>query len=127
MEYATIVVMLALAEYFYFTARVGANREKLEMNAPACTGNERFERLFRVQQNTLEQLIIFIPAAYTFAYYVSSLWVLVPGVLFIIGRLMYSSAYLLDPKKRGPGMIATITANLALVLGTLISVVVRVI
>jgi len=119
MEYATIIVMLALAEYLYFIGRVGASRTKSGVEAPACTGNETFERIFRVQQNTLEQLIIFIPATFAFAYYVSESWVLLPGALFIIGRLMYSNAYTNNPSKRAPGMIATIFTNAALVLITL--------
>jgi uncharacterized membrane protein YecN with MAPEG domain len=127
MEYATIIVMLALAEYIYFTGRVGASREKLGIEAPACTGNDQFERKFRVQQNTLEQLIIFVPATYTFAFYVSELWVWLPGAVFILGRFHYSSAYEKDPSKRTPGMLGTMFANIALVLGTLIAVVLKVV
>ena len=82
MENATIIVMLALALYLYFTVRVGANRGKLDVNAPACSGNEKIERMFRVQQNTLEQLIVFIPATFAFAFYLSPAWVLLPGGLF---------------------------------------------
>jgi uncharacterized membrane protein YecN with MAPEG domain len=119
MEYATIIVMLALVEYLYFTGRVGASRAKFGVEAPACTGNEMFERGFRVQQNTLEQLIIFIPATFAFAYYVDPTWVLLPGAVFIIGRFLYSSAYTKDPGKRAPGMGATLLANAALVLVTL--------
>ena len=51
----------------FFTARVGISRGKLGVEAPACTGNEQFERMFRVQQNTLEQLIVFVPATYAVA------------------------------------------------------------
>jgi len=116
MEYATIIVMLALAEYLYFTGKVGAARGKSGIEAPACTGDLAFERAFRVQQNTLEQLIIFIPATYAFAHYVSELWVLLPGAIFIIGRLMYANAYVNDPAKRAPGMIATMLSSAAMVL-----------
>lgn len=125
MEIATIIVMLALAEYIYFTVRVSASRGKLEVHAPACEGNETFERFFRVQQNTLEQLIIFIPATFAFAYYVSPVWVLVPGGLFLIGRFLYSIAYIKEPKSRAPGMVMTLFANAALVLATLINLLMR--
>jgi uncharacterized membrane protein YecN with MAPEG domain len=119
MELATIIVMLALAEYIYFTARVGAARGKTGVEAPACTGNEQFERVFRVQQNTLEQLIIFVPATYAFAYYVDNFWVVVPGVIFLIGRLMYSNGYTNNPAARAPGMIATLLSNALMVAVTL--------
>jgi uncharacterized membrane protein YecN with MAPEG domain len=123
MEYATIIVMLALVQYIWFTMRAGARRGKLGIEAPATSGNEEFERAFRVQQNTLEQLIIFIPATYAFAHYVSAAWVLLPGAIFIVGRLMYSSTYLKEPARRGPGMGATLLANVALIVAVLIKVV----
>ena len=127
MENATIIVMMALALYIYFTVRVGANRGKLDFDSHACSGNEKFDLLFRVQHNTLEQLIVFIPATFAFAFYLSPVWVLLPGGLFLIGRLLYSSSYIKQPDKRAPGMILTLTANTALVLGTLVSVVIKVI
>lgn len=121
METATLIVMLVLVEYIYFTMRVGLNRDKLGIDAPKTTGDERFERLFRVQQNTMEQLIIFIPATYAFAIYVSETWVWLPGALFIIGRFLYSGEYVKEPKTRVPGMAMTLLANAALVIGALIS------
>ena len=60
-----------------------------------------------------------IPATFAFAYYVSELWVLVPGAAFIIGRFLYSQEYQKDPKTRVPGMGLTLAANAALVLGAL--------
>jgi len=120
MEHATLIVLLALLQYIWFTVRVGATRGKYQVNAPACEGDEIWERLFRVQQNTMEQLVIMIPAAYAFAYYTSGLWVLLPGVAFIIGRFLYSSEYLKDPKTRTPGMSLTLAANAGLVLGALV-------
>ena len=120
MEYATLIVLLALLQYVWFTMRVGSTRGKYNVDAPACEGNETWERSFRVQQNTMEQLIMLVPATYAFAYYTSSFWVLVPGVVFILGRFLYSAAYLKDPKTRAPGMIMTIAANLTLILGALV-------
>ncbi len=122
MEYATIIVMLALVEYTWFTIRTGGRRGKYEIEAPATSGHPDFEKAFRVQQNTMEQLVIFIPATYAFAWYVNPLWVLVPGALFIVGRLLYSGAYLKDPKKRAPGMIMTLFANAVMVAWVLVKV-----
>lgn len=120
METATLIVMLALLEYFGFTAKVGALREKSKIEAPTCTGDHAFECAFRVQQNTLEQLIMFIPATYAFAFYVSATWVWVPGAAFIIGRFLYYNAYTKKPDSRAPGMIMTMLASAVLVLGVLI-------
>ena len=119
MEYATLIVLLALLQYVWFTLRVGMTRGKYEVNAPACKGDKTWERLFRIQQNTMEQLIMLIPASYAFAIYLSPVWVLVPGTVFIIGRFLYSATYLKDPKTRGPGMGLTLAANAVLILGAL--------
>ena len=62
MELPAIVTLIAIVEYMVFSFRVGLSREKYGVKAPATSGNEKWERLFRVQQNTLEQLIIFLPA-----------------------------------------------------------------
>ena len=119
MENASLVVLLALFQYVWFTVRVGLARGKYNVNAPACDGDENFERLFRVQQNTLEQLIVLIPASYAFAYYLSPLWVLAPGFAFILGRFLYSTEYIKDPKTRTPGMGLTLAANAVLLVGAL--------
>jgi glutathione S-transferase len=119
MENATLIVLLALIQFTWFTVRVGMARGKYNIDAPACDGDEAWNRLFRIQQNTMEQLIVLIPATYAFAYYLSELWVVVPGAVFIIGRILYSAAYLKDPKSRGPGMGLTMLANVVLILGAL--------
>ena len=119
MDNATLIVLLALLQYIWFSMRVGMARGKYKVNAPACEGDETFERLFRVQQNTMEQLLVLIPAAYAFAYYLSSTWVLLAGAVFIIGRFMYSAEYVKDPKTRTPGMALTLVTNVILVLGAL--------
>ena len=97
MEHATLIVLLALLQYVWFTIRVGSSRGKYHVDAPACEGDEAWQRMFRVQQNTMEQLIVMIPAAYAFAYYVSELWVLLPGIVFhhwtfhVLGRIFERS------------------------------------
>lgn len=121
MKFAAIVILVALLQYLYFTLRVGAGRAKYGVQAPDTSGNEAWERLFRVQQNTLEQLVIFIPAMALFGMYVSARWVLLPGLLFLVGRQLYAYEYVKNPKSRGPGMGLTLLANVALVIGALIA------
>lgn len=122
MTYATMIVLVALLQYVWFTARVGLARGKYKIDAPACSGDENFERLFRIQQNTMEQLVAFIPACFAFAYYLSPIWVLVPGAAFILGRFLYSTEYANDPKTRTPGMALTLLSNVVLILGALFGV-----
>jgi len=127
MEHATLIVLLALLQYMWFTVRVGASRGKYHVDAPACEGDEAWERMFRVQQNTMEQLVVMIPAAFAFAHYLSGTWVLAAGATFIIGRFLYSAEYIKDPKTRAPGMFLTLGANVALVVGALSGVLIRMI
>jgi len=119
MPYATLIVLLALLQYVYFIALVGQARGKYNVKAPATDGDERFVSTFRVQQNTLEQLIIFIPCVFAFSWYLSDLWVLVPGVVFILGRFMYARAYIKEPASREMGMGLTFLANAIVLFGAL--------
>ncbi|HTO56908.1 MAG TPA: MAPEG family protein [Pseudomonadales bacterium] len=121
MAWVHIVAMVALLEYFFFGIKVGQARGTYGVKAPATTGNEMFERFNRVHQNTLEQLIMFIPGLYAFATLVSPLWAAVAGVVFVVGRAMYFNLYIGNPDKRGPGVLASMLANAVLIIGTLIA------
>ena len=98
MAYATIIAMLALIEYFYFGIQVGGARARTGVKAPAVAGNEEFERFFRAHQNTLEQLVIFLPALYASAYYVHPLFAVAGGVAFLdaVGSLGWELVPLAD-------------------------------
>ncbi len=118
-----LVILLALVQFLYFTFRTGSNRAKFGVKAPKTVGNDTWERIYRVQQNTMEQLVIFIPAMLLFAHFVSPRWVLIPGVLFLIGRQLYSYLYCTNPSKRLPGVALSMLSNIALVLGAIIGLV----
>jgi uncharacterized membrane protein YecN with MAPEG domain len=122
MELAILVILLALLQYVWFAIRVGSARGKYNVEAPACSGDETFDRLFRVQQNTLEQLIVFVPACFAFAHLVSPLWAAILGVVFIIGRFLYAMEYTKDPKTRTLGFALTFLPNAVLLVGSLIGV-----
>lgn len=120
MAATTAIAMLALIQYLFFVAMVGRARGRAGLPAPAVTGDEHFERVFRVQQNTLEQLVVFLPALFAAAWYGWPLLAVGLGVLFLVGRTLYFRAYTADPARRGPGMLLTFGANLALVLSALV-------
>ena len=120
MAWVTIVAMLALLEYFFFSIKVGQARGKYGIKAPATTGNDMFERYNRVHQNTMEQLVMFIPSLFTFAHFVSEMWAAILGVVFIVGRAMYFNLYIGDPDKRGTGVLVGTFAIAVLIIGTLV-------
>ena len=120
MAYVDIVTALALLQFMAFGMQVARARGKYGVHAPAVTGNEIFERYFRVQQNTLEQLIVFLPGLYLFAHYFNSLWAAGLGLVYLIGRQVYSASYVKDPKSRSAGFGLTLLPMLVLVIGGLI-------
>jgi glutathione S-transferase len=123
MAYVNIVTALAVLQFIVFGYKVGAARERFGITAPAVTGNEVFERLFRVQQNTLEQLIAFLPAIYLFSRYFNPLVAAALGVVYLAGRQLYEAAYVKDPARRGAGFLLTILPTVILLLGGLIGAV----
>jgi glutathione S-transferase len=120
MAYVDIVTALALLQFMAFGIRVSGARGKYGVKAPAVAGNEIFERHFRVQQNTLEQLVAFVPGIYLFSHYFNPLWGAALGVVYLIGRQLYSASYVKDPAKRGPGFGMTFLPVVVLIAGGLI-------
>ena len=119
MPYLAIVTALALLEYLGISILVGRARGKYGIKAPATSGHPIFDRTFRVHQNTLEQLIVFVPSMWLFGLYVSPLWATGLGVLFVIGRVVYLTGYVADPKKRGAGFGLSFLPTAILALGSL--------
>ena len=120
MELIALVTVLIAIEYFYLAIMVGKARGETGGAAPTCAGEPKFERVFRVQQNTMEQLIIFYPALWIFGYYVHAEIGAALGVLFLIGRIMYARGYVQSPDKRGPGFILGSLALAILLIGDLL-------
>ena len=115
-----VVIGLALAGYFVMAVKCGQARGRLNVAAPATTGNAEFERYFRAQYNTIEHLVIFVPAMLMFGHFVSPLAAALIGIVFIVGRFMYARGYVIDPARRGPGFLLTVLANGTLLTGGLI-------
>src|SRR5271154_4182263 len=121
--YTAAVTLLALLVYFLITGSVARARAKYGVKAPAVTGNEHFERAYRVQMNTLEQMALFLPALWLYAAYVSDRGAAVGGLIWVVGRVIYALAYVRDPASRGPGAMISLIAAAGLWLGAAYGVV----
>ncbi|HTA64862.1 MAG TPA: MAPEG family protein [Xanthomonadaceae bacterium] len=109
-----LVALLAIAVFFGCCAAVGRGRSKYQIVAPATTGHPDFERLFRVQMNTLEAIVLFLPALWLATRYANPALVGGIGLIWVIGRIWYAIAYAGDAKKRGPGFGMGLLATAAL-------------
>jgi glutathione S-transferase len=118
-----LVTLLALFVYVWNFVACGRAREKFGVKAPAVSGHPQFEARFRVQQNMLEQLIIFLPALWLFSITLSPLYGAVIGLVFVVGRILYSLGYYADPSKRGTGFMISAIATLVLLLGATVGTV----
>jgi glutathione S-transferase len=125
MAYVDIVTALALLQFMVFGVKVAKARGRYGIAAPAVAGNESFERYFRVQQNTLEQLIGFLPGLYLFSHYYNPLVAAGLGVIYLIGREIYAMTYVKDPKKREIGYVLTALPVAILIVGGLIGAIGR--
>ena len=119
MHMVAIVTALSLLEFMAFAMLVGWARGKYGVAAPATAGHPVFERYYRVQMNTLELLVVFIPALWLFGHYVSEPWAAGLGGVFIVGRLLYLLGYVKDPKKRELGFGLSFLPVVILLLGGL--------
>lgn len=120
MSIVHIVAVLAILQFVLFSVLVGKARETHGVKAPAVSGNEQFERVYRVQMNTLEQLVCFLPALFMASYYWSPTLVSLIGCVYLGGRFLYSNAYVADPSKRGLGFLLTFAPTVILLLATLV-------
>ena len=123
---ALTITILALVQFFFFLQLVGMARQRYNIKAPAVTGNDVFERYFRVQMNTLEQLILFLPALWIAAIYafVAYYWIALIGALYLIGRLIYQRSYVADPSKRSIGFGLSALPVVALLIIDLVGVII---
>jgi uncharacterized MAPEG superfamily protein len=123
MEPVVIVIVIALLEYLAFGALVGRARGVYGVKAPVTVGHPIFERTFRVHQNSLESLIVFVPAVWIYGVYGSPVWAAGIGALYVIARALYAYSYIGDAAKRGPGAVSSMILVAILLIGGLIGAV----
>jgi glutathione S-transferase len=127
MSWVMLVTLLALIVFFVVTINVGRARTKSGIQPPQMSGDPVLERSLRVQQNTLEQLVPFLPALWIFATVVSYTYATVLGMVWVIGRILYAWGYYQAAEKRGLGFAISILASNVLIVGSLVGVVLQIV
>jgi glutathione S-transferase len=118
-HFTALVTCLAIALYFYTSILVARARARFGIKAPAITGNPDFERVFRVQMNTLEWMPIFLPSLWLFATYINDALSAAIGLVWIAGRILYVTGYSQAADKRGTGFGIQALAAIALWIGAI--------
>jgi glutathione S-transferase len=122
---SAMVTVLTVLLGLYTMMLVGRMRGKHEIHAPAVSGAPEFERAFRVQMNTLEQTVLFLPALWLATIYPVLSGYLAPalGLIWLVGRILYASGYMADAPKRSAGFLTAGIALLALLLLAIIGII----
>jgi glutathione S-transferase len=123
MAWVDLVALLAIIQLVVFGVLVGRARGLYGIAAPATSGHPVFERYFRVQMNTIETLLVFLPALFIAAKYWLPGYVALVGAVYLVGRIVYLRAYVRDPKSRSLGFSLSMLPTLALVLAGLVGAV----
>jgi glutathione S-transferase len=124
-HFTALVTCLAILFYLFACVQVSKARATFGIKAPATSGNPDFERVFRVQMNTLEWLPFFLPSLWLFAIYISDEVAAVLGLVWIAGRILYMTGYSEAANKRGRGFAVQAGAAILLCLGALGAIVWR--
>ena len=114
-----IVTLLTLLLYFWMGLAVGRARARFGVAAPAISGHPDFERVFRVQANTLEWLPIYLPSLWLFALAWNDRVAAGLGVIWIVGRYLYMTGYSKAAERRELGFMIQALATAVLVFGAL--------
>jgi uncharacterized MAPEG superfamily protein len=123
--FTAVVTILAILVLFWTGLRVGGMRSKHNIQAPATTGHPDFDRAYRVQMNTMEQFVIFLPLLWLADAFFHMLPLLTGalGLVWIVGRIVYAQAYMADPSKRSLGFTIAIIATAGLLILSIIGIV----
>src|SRR5215467_10687144 len=118
-HYTALVTCLAILFYFFISVQVARARVTYGVKLPAIMGHPDFERVFRVQMNTLEWMPVFLPSLWLFAIYINDALAAAIGVVWIIGRILYLTGYTKAVEKRSRGFAVQALACIVLLLGAL--------
>ena len=125
MHYVELIAMLVVVQYLFFGVQVGRARGRYGVKAPAVSGHEGFERIYRVQMNTLELMVALLPSLFVAARFWPAPWVAGLGAVYLIGRFIYWRAYVGNPASRTLGFLLSMLPILSLMVLALAGAVLR--
>ena len=123
MNYVDLIAVLAVMQLIFFGVLVGRARGTYGVKAPAVSGHEMFERAYRVQMNTLELMVAFLPALFVASKYWPQTYVAIAGAVYLLGRFIYWRSYVAAPTSRGLGFGLSMIPIMALLIAALVAIV----
>ncbi|WP_431858680.1 MAPEG family protein [Azospirillum sp.] len=123
MPLSSLSTALALVVYVALLFNVARARGIYGVKAPNVTGHPEFEKRYRVQMNTLEQLVFMLPALWLCAVWVGDGYAAVGGAVWSVGRIVYARSYYAAAEKRGPGFMLTFVPAVVMLVAALIAIV----
>ncbi len=119
--FTTLALVFALFVFFGLAANVGRARLKWNVPAPASSGHPEFDKRYRVQMNTMEQLLLFLPATFMAVPVLGDMVTAALALTWSAGRIIYARSYYNDPAKRGPGFGLTLLPTLAMLVAAAVA------
>jgi glutathione S-transferase len=117
--YTAFVTLLDMAIYFVIIANVGRARAQYKVKAPSTEGPDPFQRVLRVQVNTVEQLALHLPILWIAAFAMDDAFAASFGVVWALGRVLYARGYYQKAKRRTKGFVIGMVVNGILFVGAL--------
>ena len=121
--FPSFVTVITIMLFSVLTLNVGRARVQYKVPVPQTSGEPNFERVFRVQQNTLEQLVLFLPSLWLFSLFVSPILGAGIGAIWVIGRIVYAWGYYQAAEKRVLGFGINSLCLVVLLIGSLVGII----
>jgi glutathione S-transferase len=120
-----LITLLAVITFQATAMQVGRARMRHGVKPPLMSGPPAFERAMRVQQNTLEQIVVFLPAFWLAVLFSNATAASALGAVWVLGRVLYAVGYLRAPEQRGLGFAISFIATTVLLVMALVGSVMR--
>ena len=115
MQLVELVILLSVIQLVIFSFFVGRARTKFGLPLPSMAGNLQVERYIRGHLNSVESIVVFVPALTVASHYWNPAWIAGLGLIYIVGRTLYFIGYTQSVEKRGPGFLISALSTVALI------------